>query len=878
MRTQDIRSTFLNYFKKTHHSVVPSDSLIPSNDPTLLFTNAGMVPFKNIFTGQEKRNYTRATSAQKCIRAGGKHNDLDNVGYTARHHTFFEMLGNFSFGDYFKEEAIYYAWTFLTQEIGLSPEKLYITHFAEDVEARDLWKKISGFSDDKILSIATSDNFWSMGPTGPCGPCSEIFYDHGPSVQGGLPGTPNEDGDRYVEIWNLVFMQYDQINENERVPLPKPCIDTGMGLERIAAALQGTYDNYDTDIFQNLIQLSSDLTNTPAKGAQALSHRVISDHLRAASFMICEGILPSNEGRGYVLRRILRRALRYVHLTGYKGLLLPKLVPNLVHLMGHAYPELERAQTLIEKTLQEEEEKFSVTLSRGLSLLEEEITHLGDKKVLSGHVAFKLYDTYGFPLDMTQDSLKAKGISINLNEFDAAMAQQKEKARANWKGSGDQKENPLFVELGSKFGETTFTGYNAHKSEGKVLALMKENHCVNALHAGDEGYLITDQTPFYAESGGQVGDIGTALAPGIHLEVTDTQKTSKGLIFHKVWVKEGILKTNSVLNLIINVDHRQSVKANHSATHLLHASLRKRFGDTVIQKGSLVTGEKLRFDFTLPHPLSPDDIHFLERDINATCRLNLPTQTKVVDLDQALESGAIALFGEKYANKVRVVQIARHVENEPSVELCGGTHVSATGEIGHFKIIHQSSVASGVRRIEAITGQATENYLNDTLALLDHIAKKLKTNRATITQKIDSLLAERNKFEKEKKIKTSHDNKPLKKEVKKIGTISLVVLLSENTDPKNLRISLDTLKKEHPQKTLSLILNYETKTDKISALLGISQDLTHIFKANELIHDIAESLEGKGGGGRPDMAQCGGKNKKNIPNCLKKVEKLIINK
>jgi alanyl-tRNA synthetase len=877
MLTQDIRTSFLNYFKKHQHTIVPSDGLIPSHDPTLLFTNAGMVPFKGMFTGEEKPIAPTAASVQKCLRAGGKHNDLDNVGYTSRHHTFFEMMGNFSFGDYFKEQAITLAWTYLTKELGINPNKLYITYYASDLETRDLWQKLTGFGSDRLLPIATADNFWSMGATGPCGPCTEIFYDHGDQVKGGLPGTPEEDGDRYVEIWNLVFMQFDQLTKEKRVALPNPCIDTGMGLERIAAVLQGTYDNFQTNIFKTLIETSAALTQTAPDGPHRLAHQVIADHIRASCFLISEGILPSNEGRGYVLRRIMRRALRYVHTTGYKGMLLPQLAPTLINLMGDAYPELNRAQSLIESTLQAEEEKFSTTLSRGLSLLEDEIQSLSKGQALSGSVAFKLYDTYGFPLDMTQDALKSQGLSVNTNEFDTAMAAQKQQARQNWQGSGDQKQKPILQKLATELGETTFIGYQTLEAEANIRAIIAQDQTVDTLATGQQGYLVVDQTPFYAESGGQVGDTGTGLASNqTAITILDTQKTKEGLYFHHIEVTEGTLTIGQTISLAVNNTHRQAVAANHSATHLLHAALRLRFGDHVTQKGSLVTADKLRFDFTHTQALSVDDITALEHLINTLIRQNAQTQAQVMPYQEALQTGALALFGEKYANDVRVITLAGGDQSEhTSTELCGGTHVKATGEIGLFKIISQSSVAAGVRRIEAITGQGTERYLQDLDQTLNQLAQKLQTSPQNLVARLDQLLADKKKLEKQPA--RSNATTPIDQTNITINDIALISETYQDLSPKDLLNRMDNLKKQNPSKAVFLLFN-SVGTDKVSAVVGVSTDLTKTVPAPDLIKEIAPTIEGKGGGGRPDLAQCGGKNSKKIPETIKKVEKLLNNK
>ncbi|MGA9268051.1 MAG: alanine--tRNA ligase, partial [Rhodomicrobium sp.] len=713
----DIRGTFVDFFRKNGHEHVPSSPLVPRNDPTLMFTNAGMVQFKNVFTGMETLPYTRAVTAQKCVRAGGKHNDLDNVGYTARHHTFFEMLGNFSFGDYFKDLAIELAWKLVTKEFGLDKKRLLVTVFSEDEDAFSLWRKIAGLPEERIIRIPTSDNFWSMGETGPCGPCSEIFYDHGAEIPGGPPGGEDADGDRFVEIWNLVFMQYEQITKNDRQPLPKPSIDTGMGLERVAAVLQGVHNNYETDLFQAIIRASVEATGVPAEGPALPSHRVIADHLRASSFLIADGVLPSNEGRGYVLRRIMRRAMRHAHLLGAAEPLLYRLLPVLVHEMGQAYPELHRGQALISETLKIEEIRFRKTLERGLTLLDEASGALKAGDTLSGDVAFKLYDTYGFPLDLTQDALKARNVGVDVEQFNAAMAQQKAEARKAWAGSGEAATDKLWFDLLDQVGPTEFLGYETETAEGEVLALVKEGKPVKQLKKGDEGIVIVNQTPFYGESGGQVGDHGVIMAPkGVHFEVTDTQKKLGKVFAHVGVIEKGPLKVGDAVELHVNGSRRTAIRANHSATHLLHEALRETLGTHVTQKGSLVDPDKLRFDFSHPKPLSKEEIATIEDLANAVILRDSPVVTRLMAVDDAIAAGAMALFGEKYGEEVRVVSMGEASHDDKggrifSVELCGGAHVRATGEIGLVKIVQEGAVAAGVRRIEALTANAARTHL-----------------------------------------------------------------------------------------------------------------------------------------------------------------------
>ena len=727
----EIRSTFLNYFGDNGHAIVDSSPLVPRNDPTLMFTNAGMVQFKNVFTGLEHRDYSRAVTSQKCIRAGGKHNDLDNVGYTARHHTFFEMLGNFSFGDYFKEDAIELSWNLITKEFGLPQDKLLVTVYHEDDEAFDLWKKIAGLPDDKIIRIATSDNFWSMGETGPCGPCSEIFYDHGDHIWGGPPGSPEEDGDRFIEIWNLVFMQYEQVTPEQRIDLPKPSIDTGMGLERVAAVLQGTHDNYQTDLFRALIHNSVDLTGIEETGDAAASHRVIADHLRSSAFLIADGILPASDGRGYVLRRIMRRAMRHARLLGSQDPIIYKMVPTLIREMGQAYPELLRAEPLITETLKLEETRFGKTLSRGLQLLDDATDGLAGGDSLDGETAFKLYDTYGFPLDLTQDALRARSIEVDTDGFNKAMERQKAEARANWSGSGEAATEAVWFDVNEKAGATEFLGYETESAEGAVVALIKDGVEVEALKAGDEAALILNQTPFYGESGGQTGDKGVMLADGVRFEVSDVVKKAEGMFVHLGKLAEGAIQIGDPLELKVEKARRSAIRANHSATHLLHEALRETLGEHVNQKGSLVSPDRFRFDFSHQKPVTDEEMREIEAQVNEIVLQNSAVETRVMAVDDAIEAGAMALFGEKYGEEVRVVSMGQAMRGEKagktySVELCGGTHVTRTGDIGLMTIVSESAVAGGVRRIEALTGNAARDYLQSQDARVRDAAALLK--------------------------------------------------------------------------------------------------------------------------------------------------------
>ena len=859
--TNEIRRSFLEYFGSQGHEVVQSAPLVPYNDPTLMFTNAGMVPFKNVFTGLETRAIPRATSSQKCVRAGGKHNDLDNVGYTARHHTFFEMLGNFSFGDYFKEQAITHAWTLLTREWGLPKEKLLATVYHTDDEAFDLWKKIAGLPDERIIRIATKDNFWAMGDDGPCGPCSEIFYDHGEHIPGGPPGSPDEDGDRFIEIWNLVFMQFEQTAGEITGSLPKPSIDTGMGLERIAAVLQGEHDNYDTDTFKALIAASESLTAVKAQGEHRASHRVIADHLRSTSFLLADGVLPSNEGRGYVLRRIMRRAMRHAHLLGAKDPLMHRLVPALVAEMGAAYPELGRAQPLIEETLLREEVQFRRTLSNGIKLLDEATAALGEGDKLPGETAFKLYDTYGFPYDLTEDALRARGITVDRDGFDAAMAQQKAAARAAWKGSGQAADGEVWFDIAERVGATEFTGYTATTGEAQVVALVRDGAEVDSAVAGDAVTVIVNQTPFYGESGGQTGDAGTITGTdGLVLAVSDTAKPLGRLHAHIATVTSGAVKVGDVVKLAIDVARRDAIRANHSATHLLHAALRNRLGAHVTQKGSLVAADRLRFDFSQPTALTADDIAAIEAEVNAEIRANEPVTTRLMSPEDAIEAGAMALFGEKYGEEVRVLSMGRVADRHYSVELCGGTHVRALGDIGLFRIVSESAVSSGVRRIEALTGEGARQWLVAREEALKHTASLLRTTPDDVEARVSALIEERKKLERElaeakKALALGGGSSKVEHADEDVGGIRFSGQVLDGLDPKELRGLLDQAKQRLGSGVAVIVAVNEGKA---SIAAAVTEDLTGRISAVDLVRAGVEALGGKGGGGRPDMAQGGG--------------------
>jgi alanyl-tRNA synthetase len=883
--TNDIRAAFLEFFARHGHEVVPSSPLVPRNDPTLLFTNAGMVQFKNVFTGAEKRPYSRAASSQKCVRAGGKHNDLENVGYTARHHTFFEMLGNFSFGDYFKERAIELAWNLITKEFGLPKDRLTATVYADDDDAALLWRKISGLPENRIIRIGTSDNFWAMGETGPCGPCSEIFYDHGDHLAGGPPGSPDADGDRFVEIWNLVFMQYEQVTREQRQDLPRPSIDTGMGLERIAAVLQGKHDNYDTDILRALIVASADASNVAADGPHAASHRVIADHLRASSFLIADGVLPSKEGRGYVLRRIMRRAMRHAHMLGCREPLMWALVPALVRQMGAHFPELIRAEALITETLKLEETSFKQTLERGLKLLEEEETKLGAGEAFPGEVAFKLYDTYGFPLDLTQDVLRGRSRTVAIEAFDAAMARQKEEARKSWVGSGEAATDEVWLALRQQFGPTEFLGYETNSAEGIIQAILTDGMQVNEIVAGVEAAVIVNQTPFYGESGGQLGDTGAMFtADGAEFAVNDTQREAGDLFVHFGKINRGKLKVGDAVSLRVDEVRRRQLRANHSVTHLLHQALRRRLGEHVTQKGSLVAPDRLRFDFSHTRPLSHDDVVAVENAVNDRIRENGEVSTLLMTPAKAVEAGALALFGEKYGDEVRVVamgddpdedDLARHF----SVELCGGTHVARTGDIGFFKIVSESSLASGVRRIEALTGAAAEAYVDREEMLLRETAAALKTSSTELPTRLAALLEDRRRLERElaearRALASGNGGKatPVAKEVNGIKFAGRTIT---DLPAKELKSLADEIKREIGSGVVALVTTAEGKA---SLVVGVTEDLTRRFNAVDLVKLGAAALGGKGGGGRPDMAQAGGPDAAQAAAALAAVERGVAEK
>ncbi|HEV7255564.1 MAG TPA: alanine--tRNA ligase [Mesorhizobium sp.] len=864
----EIRSTFLDYFKKNGHEVVASSPLVPRNDPTLMFTNAGMVQFKNVFTGLEKRPYSRAVTSQKSVRAGGKHNDLDNVGYTARHLTFFEMLGNFSFGDYFKNQAIELAWNLITKDFGLPKEKLLVTVYHTDDEAADLWKKIAGFSDEKIIRIATSDNFWQMGDTGPCGPCSEIFIDRGEHIFGGPPGSPDEDGDRFLEFWNLVFMQFDQIEPGKRVPLPKPSIDTGMGLERMASVLQGVDSVFDTDLFRTLIDATASALGRGPGEDDAASFRVIADHLRSSCFLIADGVLPSNEGRGYVLRRIMRRAMRHAQLLGSADPLMWKLVPALVREMGQAYPELGRGQALITETLKLEETKFRKTLARGLSLLSEATQGLGEGDELPGETAFRLYDTYGFPLDLTQDALRQRGVKVDLDGFNAAMERQKVEARANWTGSGEAATETIWFGIRERTGATEFLGYDTETAEGVIQAIIVDGREVEAATAGQTVRFVTNQTPFYAESGGQVGDTGEARGEGFRIEVTDTQKKAEGLFVHQGRVVEGEARTGAAVELRVDHARRSKLRANHSATHLLHEALREVLGGHVAQKGSLVAPDRLRFDFSHQKPIGPDELETVERMANGVVVQNSPVTTRLMTPDDAIAEGAMALFGEKYGDEVRVVSMGTAAEGEKagktySIELCGGTHVGATGDIGLVRVVSESAVAAGVRRIEALTGEAARKHLDEQERRLKQAAALLKVSPADVPARVEALVEERRRFERElaearRQLAmgggaSAGNGGAAREEVAGTGFLGKVVT---GVAPKDLKPLADAGKKQLGSGVVVFVGSGED--GKASVVVGVTEDLTGRFSAVELVRQASAALGGQGGGGRPDMAQAGG--------------------
>ena len=881
----DIRSTFLSYFLKNGHHEVSSSSLVPQNDPTLMFTNAGMVQFKNVFTGIEQLDYKRAVTSQKCVRAGGKHNDLENVGYTARHHTFFEMLGNFSFGDYFKERAIELAWNLITKEFGLDKNRLYVTVYHDDDEAFNYWKKIAGLSEDKIIRIATSDNFWSMGETGPCGPCSEIFYDHGDHLEGGLPGTKNEDGDRFIEIWNLVFMQFEQISKDKRINLPKPSVDTGMGLERIAALLQGTHDNYETDHFKKIINSTAEILKVAPNNDNLASFRVIADHLRASSFLIAEGVLPSNEGRGYVLRRIMRRGMRHSHLLGSKEPIFYNIFKTLKDEMKGNYSEIERAESLIKETLRMEEEKFLILLDRGIKILNEEITKID--KILPGEVAFKLYDTYGFPLDLTQDILKNKSLTIDNDKFQSLMKESKELAKKNWKGSGDSAVDDIWFSIKDRLGPTEFLGYETDQAEGIILSLLKDNKEVNELSENDEGMIILNQTPFYGESGGQVGDTGEIISGNFKLEITDVQKKLGDLFVHYGKVKSGSIKIKDNVEMKIDIDRRNNIRAYHSATHLLHESLRRVLGTHVTQKGSLVAPDRLRFDFSHMKPISDQEIEKIENHVNSMVQKKSEVKTRIMTPKEAVSNGALALFGEKYGEEVRVLSMGEEKERYFSTELCGGTHVRNTGDIGKFKIISQSSIAAGVRRVEALRENQLNSFLQNKEKLSDLSAQKDEEMINDLSKQIIKLGGKPNIENEENKILIKELSKQLEQlkfssilennskniiQDIKINNISVRFQKVDDLPPKELRKLVDAGKKD--LKT-GIVIVFASLEDKVGLAVGITDELIDKYDAVTFAKTGSEIIGGKGGGGRKDFAQAGGQFKDKIDEAFEKIKTLI---
>jgi alanyl-tRNA synthetase len=877
----DIRSTFLDFFDKNGHQVVDSSPLVPRNDPTLMFTNSGMVQFKNQFLGQEKRDYTRATTAQKCVRAGGKHNDLDNVGYTARHHTFFEMLGNFSFGDYFKEEAIAYAWDLITKEFGIDKERLYVTVYHTDDEAANIWKKYAGLPDDRIIRIATDDNFWRMGPTGPCGPCTEIFYDHGDQIWGGPPGSPDEDGDRFIEIWNVVFMQNEQFADGTMQPLAMQSIDTGMGLERIAALLQGSHDNYDTDLMRDLIEASAHATGIDPYGDQNVHHRVIADHLRSTSFLIADGILPSNEGRGYVLRRIMRRAMRHAHLLGAKDPVMHQMVPALVKQMGQAYPELSQAQSLIEESLLLEETRFKTTLDRGLKLLDDELAGMDDGAALSGTAAFKLYDTFGFPLDLTQDALREKGVDVDTDGFDAAMAEQKTKARAAWAGSGEAADESVWFDIVDKHGTTDFLGYDTETAEGQIVALLKDGSVVDSVNKGDEVMVVLNQTPFYAESGGQIGDSGILRVDGGEVQVSDVKK-KVGVFVHIGKVTSGTLKSGVAAELIVDHAMRSGIRNSHSATHLLNEALRATLGNHVAQRGSLNASDRLRFDFSHSKGMTADELATVEREVNSYIRQNAPVETRIMTPDDARGLGAQALFGEKYGDEVRVVSMGvmdgsgKGMDgNTYSLELCGGTHVTRMGEVGGFTLLSESASASGVRRIEALTGAAAEVHNAQQAGFVAEAAGLLKAKPEDITSRIQGLMDERKSLQSEiadLRRAVAMGGAGESQDAIDVNGVPFFAQVFDDVPGKDLRGLVD----EHKNRLGSaVIVLISGAGGKAAVAVGVTDDLTSKVSAVDVVKAAAGLMGGKGGGGRPDMAQAGGADASNADAALEAAKKIL---
>ena len=872
---KDIRNTYLNFFAKHGHKIIPSSSLVPDNDPTLMFTNSGMVQFKNIFTGAETREYTRATTSQKSVRAGGKHNDLDNVGYTVRHHTFFEMLGNFSFGDYFKDDAINWAWELVTEEFCLPKDKLAVTVYYNDDEAWNIWKKVSGLPDDRIIRIPTKDNFWQMGDTGPCGPCSEIFYDHGPEVWGGLPGTPEEDGDRWIEIWNLVFDQFEDLPDGTRIPLKKKCIDTGMGLERVSAVLQGVHSNYDIDLFRNLINDISKLApKEDPEGPFKSSFNVIADHLRSTSFLIADGVLPSNEGRGYVLRRIMRRAMRHAYMLGVKEPMMYKLLPSLQREMGEAYPELYRAEALITETIKAEETRFLRTLDKGIRLLDDASADLKEGDVLSGETAFKLYDTYGFPLDLTQDALRAKNITVDTKGFDAAMEKQRAEARKNWAGSGDEGTEKVWFEVQEKVGSTEFLGYNTLRADGQVTALVKDGQMINTITNG-EFYLVANQTPFYAEMGGQVGDTGILQNKDTTIQVTDTKHKLDGISVHCCKLIKGTVKVGDTLTFQVQEQRRKDICANHSVTHLAHKALREVLGEHVTQKGSLVTPDRMRFDISHHKQITAEELRQVENIVNQAIRKNYKVTTVLMTQEEAVKSSAMALFGEKYGDEVRVVSMGDE-ENTFSRELCGGTHVKNTGEIGYFNIVSESAVAAGVRRIECVTGRGAEEYVQHMEDKLHAVGQILKSDSNTLEERIKQLIEDKKKLEADifnlKKAFANAKATDNQDKIETVNGIKFVARTIPNVHPKELKAFIDEINKSLGS---GIVVLGTDKDSKASIVVGVTKDLTGKYSAVDLVKLASQAVGGQGGGGRPDMAQAGGPNANKLNDAYNAVKEAI---
>lgn len=868
----EIRKTFLNYFEKNGHKILPSSSLVPDNDPTLMFTNSGMVQFKNIFTGAETAAFKRATTSQKSVRAGGKHNDLDSVGYDVRHHTFFEMLGNFSFGDYFKEEAINFAWELVTKEFCLPKDRLAVTVYHTDDVSYNIWKKVSGLPEDRIIRIATKDNFWQMGDTGPCGYCSEIFYDHGPEVWGGLPGTPEEDGDRWIEIWNLVFDEFEDLPDGSRTQLKQKCIDTGMGLERISAILQGVHSNYDIDLFRNLITDIAQIAGSDPKGPLESSHNVIADHLRSMSFLIADGVLPSNEGRGYVLRRIMRRAMRHAYMLGAKEPMIYKLLPSLQREMGEAYPELYRAESLISETIKTEETRFLKTLDKGLRLLDDETQNLKAGDELSGATAFKLYDTYGFPLDLTQDALKSKNISVDTAGFDAAMEKQKAEARKNWAGSGDAGTEKIWFELQDKLGATEFLGYSVLKTDAQITALIQDNQLVEEIRGG-EFFLLANQTPFYGEMGGQVGDRGTIISDGFEAEVLDTKKKLDGLHVHVCRLLKGTAKTGTNASFRVDGENRRAIEANHTVTHLLHHALQEKYGKSVTQKGSYVAADKMRFDIAYPKQITEPEIRDLENTVNRLIRANLKVFTNIMSQEDAINAGAMALFGEKYGDEVRVVC----VDNGTSMELCGGTHVRQTGEIGSFNIVSESAIAAGVRRLECVTGAAAEKFTQDIEDRLHRVGATLKASLGDIENRVVQLLEEKKKLETQlfelKKKLVSNKTADNPNSFEAVNGVKFVARVLENIPAKELKAFIDEIKEQSPKDTV--IALFSTSEGKVSVVVGVSDNIKDRLPATSLVKTVAPFVGAQGGGGRPDMAQTGGSDSSRLEMAIDAIRKAI---